>query len=93
MKMAHQMNAKCFLVMADIDNNNIVDIDDFSIMLIEWGCMTECSADINTDGVVDLADFSWFLILFGATCEEEPLRNAPQRSANNGRSRPSRMIR
>jgi hypothetical protein len=78
---------------ADFNDNGTVDIDDFSIFLVEWGCMNECSADINTDGVVDLADFSWFLILFNATCEEEPLRNAPQRSENNGRSRPSRMIR
>ena len=82
-----------FSCAADIDKNGIIDTDDFSIMLIEWGCIDECSADINADGVVDLEDFSWFLTLFGTTCEEKPLRNAPQRSANNSRSRPSRIIR
>ncbi len=54
---------------ADLNNSGLVEIGDFSLLLIGWGCVgPTCQADINRDGQVDVGDFSVLLLTFGAPC-------------------------
>ena len=45
----------CFA--GDLDGDNLVTIEDFLLLLAEWGPCTECSADIDNDGLVGITDF------------------------------------
>jgi len=52
---------------ADLNNDGIVDIIDFSILLFNWGIPTNPLADFNGDNVTDIVDFSIMLFFWG-TC-------------------------
>ena len=45
----------------DLNNDNRVDLVDFSILLFNWGVPKDSIADLNKDGKVDLVDFSILL--------------------------------
>jgi len=46
-------------ISGDINNDNKVDILDFSVMMAQWGQTgSGLSADFNQDGVVNILDFS-----------------------------------
>jgi hypothetical protein len=45
----------------DLNNDNRVDLVDFSILLFNWGVPEDSIADLNKDGKVDLVDFSILL--------------------------------
>ena len=54
---------------ADLNEDGIVDLGDFSILLTNWGCAGKnCTADMNRDGQVDFNDFSILLVTYGAAC-------------------------
>ena len=42
---------------ADINNDGVVDVTDFLMLLANWGETGDNPADINGDGVVDVTDF------------------------------------
>lgn len=49
---------------ADLNNDNIVDITDWSVFLFWWGSddvQERAKIDLNEDGVIDIVDFSIFL--------------------------------
>lgn len=46
---------------ADTNNDNRVNLIDFSILLYNWGVPKNPTADLNNDGQVDLIDFSILL--------------------------------
>jgi hypothetical protein len=46
---------------ADLNNNDIVNAQDFSILLSFWGSTAKPPADINQDGYVNTQDFSIML--------------------------------
>ena len=46
---------------ADANNDNQVNLIDFSILLYNWGIPKNPAADLNNDGQVDLIDFSILL--------------------------------
>ena len=52
----------------DTNGDNIVNLDDFSQLLIEYGTTGESAADFNGDLVVDLEDFTLLLINYGNVC-------------------------
>jgi len=45
----------CFA--GDLDGDNLVTIDDFLLLLADWGPCTDCPADIDNDGLVGITDF------------------------------------
>ena len=54
----------------DLNADSSVDVDDFSILLSEYGEEGKgLNADLNQDGMVDLFDFTGFLIYFGESCD------------------------
>jgi hypothetical protein len=53
----------CF---ADTDGDSDVDVDDFLIVLEQWGpCPSGCPGDVTANGVVDVADFLTVLTRWG----------------------------
>ncbi|MDG2054624.1 MAG: hypothetical protein P8J86_07945 [Phycisphaerales bacterium] len=56
------------ICVGDATGDSIVNLDDFSQLLIEYGATGESSADFNGDLVVDLEDFSLLLINYGNIC-------------------------
>ena len=55
---------------SDFDGSGVVDIGDFSILLLEFGTVGSSPADLNGDSIVDITDFGAFLVAFGTTCSE-----------------------
>lgn len=53
------------ICIADLNNDNKVDIIDFSILLFNWDVPTNPASDFNTDGIVDIVDFSIMLFYWG----------------------------
>ena len=58
------VNAKTYKT-ADLNNNDIVNAQDFSILLSYWGSTARPAADINQDGYVNTQDFSIMLAQWG----------------------------
>ncbi len=63
------------LCTADLDGNFMVDLDDFSIFIAQFGntagdCAMGCTADLDGVNGVDLDDFSIFIAQFGNTAAE-----------------------
>jgi hypothetical protein len=59
-------------VFADIDQNGIVNVSDFLILLGQWGpCPPVCIADIDGNGVVNVLDFLLLLAYWGP-CPQIP---------------------
>jgi hypothetical protein len=52
----------------DINNDGIVNADDLSLLLSNFGCTSGCTADQNDDGVVNADDLSVVLSAFGGSC-------------------------
>ncbi len=50
---------------ADLNNNNIVNAQDFSILMSYWGSTARPPADINQDGYVNAQDFSIMMNQWG----------------------------
>ncbi len=55
---------------ADINGDGVINILDFTTLLVEWGKVGVSDADINGDLIVDIADFSTLLITWGSDCSE-----------------------
>ncbi|MBI5557643.1 MAG: hypothetical protein HY885_08395 [Deltaproteobacteria bacterium] len=56
----------------DINNNGVVNVTDFSILLSQWGrtdcsAASPCSADLNGDGRVNVQDYAILMGDFGRT--------------------------
>ncbi len=65
----------------DATGDWVVDIEDFSVLLVEFGGTGDLASDHDGDGDVDVSDFSELLIHFGEDCwDESPLRSAPKQS-------------
>jgi hypothetical protein len=47
----------------------LVNLADFSQLLIDYGTTGESPADFNGDNIVDLDDFSILLVNFGNSCQ------------------------
>ena len=65
------------LLEGNVDNNNIIDITDFSIMVLSFNKPStdpdyEVMADFNKDGIVNISDVSLLASNFG--------KNSPQTS-------------
>ncbi len=63
------------LCTADLDGNFMVDLDDFSIFIAQFGntagdCAMGCTADLDGVNGVDLDDFSIFIAQFGNTAAD-----------------------
>jgi len=58
------VNAKTYKT-ADLNNNNIVNAQDFSILMSFWGSTTRPAADVNQDGFVNAQDFSIMMSQWG----------------------------
>lgn len=52
-------------VAADVNGDNVVDIDDLFAVLAAWGDCSSCAEDINQDGVVDINDVFAVLAAWG----------------------------
>lgn len=74
----HNFEVSLYLHSADINGDGVVDLADFSQLLVGFGEAVddydqfdheEIPGDINHDGVVDLADFSILLVQFGWVME------------------------
>ena len=52
----------------DITGDLVVDVSDFSVLLLNFGSTGGGPSDLNNDLVVDVQDFSLFLVNFGNTC-------------------------
>lgn len=55
---------------SDFDGSGVVDIGDFSILLLEYGTVGSSPADLNGDSIVNITDFTAFLVAFGTTCSQ-----------------------
>lgn len=66
----------------DINNDNIVNISDLSILLTAYGKSTNPAADINEDGQVGITDLSMLLSNFGKTYAGNPTPNPPGPTPN-----------
>jgi hypothetical protein len=55
----------CF---SDINNDNETNIQDFLLLLADYGCSGVCSADINGDGTTGAADLLLLNSSFGTDC-------------------------
>ena len=60
----------------DATGDLVVNLADFSQLLVDFGSTSGSAADFNGDNIVDLADFSILLVNFGNDCNS-PLRAAP----------------
>ena len=43
---------------ADLNDDGVMDLLDFSLLEMDFGCTSGCSADINNDGKTDFTDFT-----------------------------------
>src|SRR5690606_25784098 len=50
---------------ADLDGNNVVDVQDLLVMLAAWGPCDMCAADLNGTGAVDVQDMLLLLTAWG----------------------------
>ncbi|MFK7757468.1 MAG: choice-of-anchor B family protein [Flavobacteriales bacterium] len=53
----------------DFNSDGIVSIEDISIFLSGFGCISQCEVDLNGDGLTSIDDLSLFLIAFGTVCD------------------------
>ena len=53
----------------DATGDLLVNLADFSQLLIDYGTTGESPADFNGDNIVDLDDFSILLVNFGNSCQ------------------------
>ena len=53
----------------DATGDLLVNLADFSQLLIDYGTTGESAADFNGDNIVDLDDFSILLVNFGNSCQ------------------------
>ena len=64
---------ECPECVGDATGDWVVDLDDFSMLLVEYGSSGDLPSDHDGDGDVDLADFSLLLIHYGEDCWDETL--------------------
>ncbi|MDG2055583.1 MAG: right-handed parallel beta-helix repeat-containing protein [Phycisphaerales bacterium] len=77
---------------ADINGDLVVDLADFSELLIQFGQSgSGLSADINGDLTVDVQDFSQLLINYGNSCDA-PARAAPAPAKQKRRGQVGRVL-
>jgi hypothetical protein len=77
---------------ADINGDLVVDLADFSELLIQFGQSgSGLSADINGDLTVDVQDFSQLLINYGNSCDA-PARAAPAPAKQKRRGQVRRVL-
>jgi hypothetical protein len=69
--------------LGDTNGDLIVNLVDFTQLMVDYGTTGSSAADFNGDNIVDLADFSILLINYGNEC------NAPLRAAPTGGSKKS----
>ncbi len=53
---------------SDINNDSIIDMNDFLILIAEFGCVENCSADIDGDGIVGASDVQVMLWSMDQEC-------------------------
>jgi len=46
-----------------------VNVTDLTMLLGEYGCLSDCENDLSDDGQITSTDVSLFLQMFGTTCE------------------------
>ena len=51
---------------ADLNSDNLVNAQDFSILMSNWGSTARPKADINQDGIVNAQDFSIMMSQWGS---------------------------
>ncbi|MDG2053633.1 MAG: hypothetical protein P8J86_02900, partial [Phycisphaerales bacterium] len=66
----------------DATGDLVVNLADFSQLLVDYGTTGSSAADFNGDNIVDLADFSILLVNFGNDCTA-PLRASPAGGSKN----------
>ena len=66
----------------DATGDLVVNLADFSQLLVDFGSTSGSAADFNGDNIVDLADFSILLVNFGNDCNA-PLRASPTGGSKN----------
>jgi|GEM_PF-176166 len=54
--------------LGDLDNDLQVTISDLTVLLSNYGCLSNCTADLDNNGAVTAADVSLFLSVFGNSC-------------------------
>lgn len=52
----------------DLNGDLLVNVDDFLLLLSDFGCTASCLADLDDSGGVDSSDLLLFLSVFGANC-------------------------
>ena len=61
---------ECDTCLGDANADLVVDINDFSLLLINWGpCAAPCMTDFDNSGTVGLGDFTILLTQFGQICD------------------------
>ncbi|MHC4990895.1 MAG: hypothetical protein ACYTJ0_17330 [Planctomycetota bacterium] len=53
---------------ANVNGDNVVDVDDLIEVVLDWGCEGDCAADVNADGVVGVDDVVEVILDWGP-CE------------------------
>jgi hypothetical protein len=66
-------NVSLSLLPGDLNGDNVVDLNDFTILAAEYGLSgPNLIADLNLDGAVDLSDFSLFAADYGLSGDTLP---------------------
>ncbi|MHC4990896.1 MAG: hypothetical protein ACYTJ0_17335 [Planctomycetota bacterium] len=55
---------------ADVNDDNVVEVDDLIEVVLDWGCEGDCAADVNADGVVDVDDVVEVIRAWGVPCPD-----------------------
>ncbi len=58
---------------ADINGDNIVDVQDLVQVVVDWGCAGDCASDINSDGIVDVQDLIAVISDWGCEVAQGPV--------------------
>jgi hypothetical protein len=53
---------------SDLDGDQLIGVDDLLLLLVEFGCLSNCEWDPNEDGKVDIEDLLTMLSSYGDSC-------------------------
>lgn len=56
--------------LGDFTGEGLINVDDFLILLSDFGCTSNCQADVTGDGIVGTPDLLFFLSNFGNSCDD-----------------------
>ncbi len=58
-----------YVCIGDLNGDTVVNINDLTALLGQYGCLSGCTSDLDFDGAVTTSDITVFLAVFGSSCE------------------------